>query len=86
MGNKIYVMNAKLTLRMDAALIEGAKHEAAGRGKSVSQMVGEFFSTLTAELPKNDDVAPLTASLVGVLKGGKVSEETYKRHLREKHL
>ena len=54
-------MNAKLTLRMDTALIESAKREAAGREKSVSQMVG-------------------------VLKDGKVTEEAYKHHLREKYL
>jgi hypothetical protein len=82
----MYVMNAKLTLRMKVALIEGAKREAAGRGKSVSQMVGEFFSSLAAEPLRKEDVAPLTATLVGVLKGEKVSEESYKRHLREKYL
>ena len=79
-------MNAKLTLRMDAALIESAKREAAGREKSVSQMVGEFFSLLAAKPRTREDVAPLTATLVGVLKGGKVSEEDYKHHLREKYL
>lgn len=85
MRNKLYVMNAKLTLRMDTALIESAKREAAGREKSVSQMVGEFFSLLAAKPRMREDVAPLTATLVGVLKG-KVSEEDYKHHLREKYL
>lgn len=39
-------MNTKLTLRMDASLIETAKHYAATHGSSVSQMVANYFAAL----------------------------------------
>ena len=81
----VYVMNTKLTLRMDDALVQTAKKEATRRGKSVSQMVGEFFDALTSRRQENSAIPPITASLVGVLKGRNVSESDYRRHLREKH-
>jgi len=80
-------MNTKLTLRLDEHLIEQAKGEAAKRGKSVSQMVAEFFGSLGAASRR--DVAPyppITASLLGVLRAKGTTEADYKRHLREKYL
>jgi len=82
----VYVMNTKLTLRMDEALVRRAKAEASRRGKSVSQMVGEFVASLGSPKRDKQKLPPITASLVGVLKGHRVSESDYKRHLREKHL
>lgn len=78
-------MNSKLTLRMDDGLIALAKAEAAQRGKSVSQMVGEFIDLLGhVEEPKGE-LPPVTASLRGVLKNAAVSEESYKKHLLDKY-
>jgi len=86
----MYVMNTKLTLRMDDELVRRAKAEAARRGKSVSQMVGEFVDSLSAARRDaahgEEDLPPVTASLVGVLKGYDVSEADYKKHLLEKYL
>jgi hypothetical protein len=76
-------MNTKLTLRMDDMLVAEAKTHAARRGKSVSQMFGEFVASLGA-CKRDRDIPPLTASLVGVMKGSRVSESDYKKHLREK--
>lgn len=78
-------MNAKLTLRMDDKLIAMAKEEAAIRGKSVSQMVGDFFDQLARTQTSVQKMPPVTASLRGVLKGVVVSEEDYKKHLQEKY-
>jgi len=80
----MYVMNTKLTLRMDDELVRQAKAEAARRGKSVSQMVGEFVDSLGAPC-RDEQLPPVTASLVGVLKGYDVSQADYKKHLLEKH-
>ncbi len=79
-------MNAKLTLRLNEELIARAKNEAAERGKSVSQMVAEFFESL--ETPQNQSAkkhTPITTSLLGVLRDKQPSEDDHKRHLMEKH-
>jgi hypothetical protein len=82
----MYVMNTKLTLRMDEEQIRRAKAEASRRGKSVSQMVGEFVDGLGSRTREEQGLPPITASLVGVLKDQRLSEADYKKHLREKHL
>lgn len=79
-------MKTKLTLRMDEALVNAAKTEAGRRGKSVSQMVGEFFDSLAGRKQKTGNMPPITASLVGILKRNNLSEKDYKKHLREKYL
>lgn len=79
-------MNTKLTLRMDAELVRTAKTEANRRGKSVSQIVGEFFDSLASGRREEPELPPITASLVGILKGRGVSESDYRKHLREKYL
>jgi len=82
----MYVMNTKLTLRMDEEQIRRAKAEASRRGKSVSQMVGEFVDGLGSQIGEEQSLPPITASLVGVLKDRCLSESDYKKHLRERHL
>lgn len=78
-------MNTKLTLRMDESLVRKAKQQAARRGKSVSQMFGEYVASLGKKAPQGD-LPPVTASLRGLLGGKKVSEADYKRHLRDKFM
>lgn len=78
-------MNSKLTLRMDEGLIALAKAEAAQRGKSVSQMFGEFIDLLGQKEVPAKSLPPVTASLKGILKDQAVSEAVYKKHLQEKY-
>jgi len=77
-------MNTKLTLRMNDVLVRQAKAQAARRGKSVSQMFGEFVESLGATRCDRG-LPPVTDSLLGVMKGHAVSEKDYKAHLREKY-
>ena len=70
---------------MDTELVRTAKAEASRRGKSVSQIVGEFFDTLSSGRHERTELPPITASLVGILKGRRVSETDYRKHLQEKH-
>jgi hypothetical protein len=70
---------------MDTELIRTAKMEASRRGKSVSQIVGEFFDSLASGRRKAPELPPVTASLVGILKGAGVQESDYRRHLRKKY-
>lgn len=77
-------METKLTLRLDAALIESAKKEARNRGTSVSQMVADYFRGITSHESSSKGLPPVTASLMGVLKGSKLEHAHYRRHLEEK--
>lgn len=78
-------MNTKLTLRMDVGMVRTAKAEASRRGKSVSQIVGEFFDSLASGTRQAPELPPITTSLVGILKGKGVRESDYRKHLREKY-
>lgn len=77
-------MNTKLTLRLDDELVAEAKTHAARRGKSVSQMFGDFISSLRARQP-GSDLPPVTGSLLGIMKDYRVNEADYKKHLRKKY-
>ena len=81
-------MPTKLTLRMDALLIERAKLYAKKHGKSLSQIVGDYFLLLNHLKNSQESISilPITKSLRGVLKGIKLSEKDYKNHLEKKYL
>jgi hypothetical protein len=83
--NTVRLMNSKLTLRMDDELIALAKAEAAQRGKSVSQMVGEFIDLLGHAQAPVERLPPVTASIRGILKESPVSEAAYKKYLQDKY-
>ena len=78
-------MQAKLTLRLEEQLIERAKAHAKKRGKSVSQMVADYFALLDRE-DRLETLAPLTRSLHGALGSSAVYEDTYRRHIEKKYL
>lgn len=80
-------MQTKLTLRLEEQLIEQAKSYAAQAGKSVSQIVAEYFKLLTSEKVKaNSTSTPITQSLRGLLRESKLDEKDYKKYLEGKHL
>jgi len=79
-------MQTKLTLRLEERLIEQAKTYAAEAGKSVSQIVAEYFKLLTSQKVKaNHSSAPITQSLRGLLRESKLDEKDYKKYLEKKH-
>ena len=78
-------MNTKLTLRLDDKLIASAKRHSAESGKSVSQLVSDFFTLIDAQ-DADVEVTPRVRSLRGVLAGSGLDERDYRRHLEEKHL
>ncbi len=80
-------MHAKLTLRLDAELIQLAKSYSQRTGKSLSQIVADYFARLTARPAEDDAVTtPLVRSLRGSLRGAEIDEDDYRRHLEEKYL
>jgi hypothetical protein len=63
-------MNTKLTLWLDEKLIASAKLHSAASGRSVSQLVADFFSLLEAQSTStNVEVVPRVRALRGVLAG-----------------
>ena len=80
-------MNTKLTLRLDEKLIASAKRHSAASGRSVSQLVADFFSLLEAQSTSTDvEVTPRVRALRGVLAGSELDEGEYRRHLEDKYL
>lgn len=82
-------MQTKLTLRLEQRLIRRAKAYAQRTGKSVSELVADFFGRL--EAPAEDTPRPVVAqspavqSLVGALSKARVDEPDYRKHLVQKH-
>ncbi len=79
-------MQTKLTLRLEDHLIDRAKVLARRTGKSVSQMVADYFAALDApEGLDNEDLPPLTQALYGALAGATLDETDYHRYLEAKY-
>lgn len=82
-------MHTKLTLRINEELIGAAKNYSAAHGKSLSQLVADYFYLITAQQASDSNIEklpPLTQSLKGILKKKKLSEADYKKHLEGKYL
>lgn len=92
----------KLTLRLDSALIDRAKHYAREQDRSLSQLVADYFSHLAPGSARKAVVAatacaaskrsPTTAQLRGALRspGGRrsaaIGRADHRAHLEEKYL
>ncbi len=81
------LMNTKLTLRLDDRLISRAKDYARDAGKSLSQIVAEYFAAITSPDHAKFSTTPTVARLRGVLKEADVDgARDYRSYLEEKHL
>ena len=78
---------AKLTLSVDAAIVERAKRYAARHGTSVSRLVRDFLEALSrpagAATKVDGEVPPVLRRLRGSLRGAKVGD--YHDHLAGKY-
>ena len=80
-------MNTKLTLRLDDELIKTAKRHSSQSGKSVSQLVADYFTLIdSAETPLAGALTPRVQSLLGALSGASIDEQDYRKHLEDKYL
>ena len=80
-------MNTKLTLRIDADLIKTAKKYAENSGKSVSQLVSDYFYLLDKKkIKKSEQLGPIVTSLRGSLKNSGIDKKDYKKYLEDKYL
>ena len=79
-------MQTKLTLRLDDRLISGAKEYAKGAGKSLSQIVAEYFSAIMSPVPTPYKATLAVSRLKGILKeSGVGGEQDYIDYLEKKH-
>jgi hypothetical protein len=80
-------MNTKLTLRLNGILIHSAKKYAKNQGKSVSQIVSDYFSILGHKKKPitRKRLGSKSAQLYGCLKGADISGDEYKKHLERKY-
>jgi len=79
-------MHTKLTLRLDDQLIAKAKRYSDRSGKSVSQLVADFFAAIDAgEDVPGTEISPRVRSLRGAFKGSTATEQDYRRYLEEKY-
>jgi hypothetical protein len=79
-------MNTKLTLRLDDRLIARAKRYSDRSGKSVSQLVADYFALIESPEPvPGTDLTPRVRAMIGSLRGATVTEEDYKKHLEDKY-
>lgn len=63
-------MDAKLTLKLNEAVIERAKHYARSRKTSLSNLIENYLDMLTHDTGKGEKekITPLVKSLSGVIK------------------
>ncbi len=78
-------MQTKLTLRMDDRLIANAKEHAASVGKSLSQVVAEYFAANLSATASRPTQTPRVSKLRGSLKDSAVDTDDYLNHLEEKY-
>ncbi len=80
-------MQKKLTLRIDENLIEKVKRFSEKEGKSISQIVSDYFSILFEKYsPSDSENTPIVQSLKGSLKGKNINKKDYKLYLEKKYL
>lgn len=83
-------MHTKLTLRLDEELIASAKLYSRRSGKSLSQIVADYFALLAEESPTTPTrITPTVQALKGCLRtddSPDVAEGDYHRYLEEKYL
>jgi hypothetical protein len=73
----------KLTLSVDAAVIDRAKRYAQAQGTSVSRLVEKMLDVAAAGGTSDDDAPPVLQALRGRLKRGTVGD--YHRYLARKY-
>jgi hypothetical protein len=80
-------MQTKLTLRLEEDLIEQAKLIAKQSGKSVSQMVADYFAAMSVRAVVEKGLPPITASLQGCLAQEIIDDkQDYRDYLEQKYL
>jgi hypothetical protein len=75
---------AKLTLSVDEKVVNVAKRYAARHRTSVSRLVEDYLALISRRADVSDDT-PVLSRVYGLLKGSRLDERDYRRHLLEKY-
>ena len=79
-------MKKRLTLTIDADLIQRAKRHSQKRGKTLSQTVEDYFALMDEPIDIDEaKLPPKVRSLVGILEGSGLDEQDYYEYLERKH-
>jgi hypothetical protein len=78
-------MHTKLTLRLEEKVIEQAKQYAQHTGKSLSQIVSEYFLLLGSKSADSVKLTPTVSKLRGSLNKNAGDQEDYRKYLSQKH-
>jgi len=80
-------MNTKLTLSLEKTVIEEAKSYAKKTGRSLSELVENYFKSLTEKSEIPDDIHPKVKKLIGriTLPPDFDEEKVKEEHYREKY-
>lgn len=80
-------MDTKLTLKLDAQIIEEAKRYASESNTSLSKLVENYLSAITSANSKKRKVNPIVESLTGIitLDDKKDYRESYTKYLIKKY-
>ena len=81
-------MATKLTLTVESTTIKGAKSYARQTGRSLSELVENYFKSLIAEQKENIELSPKLKSIAGAVKLPEDFDEKKEIHeyLMNKHL
>ena len=87
-------MKKRITLTIDEKCIEHGRAFAKKEGKSVSQLVEDYFAAYTKPIEplRKEDMSPIVRELTGSLKGAleddgiKNYREVYRDYLKDKYL
>ena len=78
-------MDVKLTLKMDQNVINSMKQYAAQNGKSLSNLVEDFFKTSIGETQQTIVLSPLVKELTGIISEADIEKSNYIDYLEKKY-
>jgi hypothetical protein len=65
---KLFIMDTKLTLKLEQDIIEKAKDYAKLRKISLSKLIENYLQRITNEPKESEKITPLVKSLTGIIK------------------